>query len=66
MYIHYVLKEIIDTYRVLNGSIFVCFLDASKAFDRVNQSKSICQAINLLVRAPEDVCSVGGCILHEV
>lgn len=34
----YVLKEIIDTYRVLNSSIFACFLDASKAFDRVNHS----------------------------
>ena len=32
----YVLKEIIDLYRTLNGSVFVCFLDASKAFDRVN------------------------------
>ena len=32
----YVLKEIIDLYRKLNGSVFVCFLDASKAFDRVN------------------------------
>ena len=32
----YILKEIIDAYRVLNGSIFACFLDASKAFDRVN------------------------------
>ena len=37
MYI-YVLKEIIDAYRVLNGSVFTCFLDASKAFDRVNHS----------------------------
>ena len=35
MYI-YVLKEIIDAYRILNGSVFTCFLDASKAFDRVN------------------------------
>ena len=34
----YVLKEIIDAYRVLNGSVFTCFLDASKAFDRVNHS----------------------------
>ena len=25
-------------YRVLNGSVFICFLDASKAFDRVNHS----------------------------
>ena len=32
----YVLKEITDLYRTLNGSVFVCFLDASKAFDRVN------------------------------
>ena len=32
----YVLKEIIDLYRRLNGSVFVCFLDSSKAFDRVN------------------------------
>ena len=35
----YVLKEIIDLYRRLNGSVFVCFLDASKAFDRVNHRK---------------------------
>ena len=34
----YVLKEIIDMYRVLNGSVFISFLDASKAFDRVNHS----------------------------
>ena len=34
----YVLKEIIDLYRKLNGSGFVCFLDASKAFDRVNHT----------------------------
>ena len=32
----YVLKETIDTYRTLNSSVFVCFLDASKAFDRVH------------------------------
>lgn len=32
----YVLKEVIDGYRSLNGSMFLCFLDASKAFDRVN------------------------------
>ena len=34
----YVLKEIIDLYRKLNGSVFVCFLDASKAFYRVNHT----------------------------
>ena len=32
----FVLKEVIDLYRRLNGSVFVCFLNASKAFDRVN------------------------------
>ena len=32
----YVLTEVIDLYRSLNGSVFVCFLDATEAFDRVN------------------------------
>ena len=32
----YVLKEFIDYYRAFSGSVFVCCLDASKAFDRVN------------------------------
>ena len=31
-----VIKEIIDLHGRLNGSVFVCFLDASKTFDRVN------------------------------
>ena len=35
----YVLKEIIMRYRKLNSSVFLCFLDASKAFDRVNHEK---------------------------
>ena len=34
----YVLKEIVDKYRSLNGGLCVCFLDASKAFDRVKHS----------------------------
>ena len=34
----YMLKEIIDRYKCLNGNVFTCFLDASKAFDRVNHS----------------------------
>ena len=34
----YVLKEVIDRYRCLGGSTFLCFLDASKAFDRVKHS----------------------------
>ena len=40
----YVLKEIIDLYRRLNGSVFVCFLDASKTFDRIHIANT-----NLLV-----------------
>ena len=32
----YVLKEVIQLYRSMNTCISVCFMDASKAFDRVN------------------------------
>lgn len=35
----FALKEVIDCYRQLNGAVFVCFLDASKAFDRINHVK---------------------------
>ena len=35
----YVLKEVIERYKSLNGSVFTCFLDASKAFDRINHRK---------------------------
>ena len=34
----YVLKEMVDKYKSLNGGMFMCFLDASKAFDRVKHS----------------------------
>ena len=34
----YSLKEIIGRYSQLNGCVFSCFLDASKAFDRVKHS----------------------------
>ena len=34
----YVMKELVNKYKTLNGSIFMCFLDASKAFDRVKHS----------------------------
>ena len=32
----YVVKEVIDYFKKRNTSVFACFLDASKAFDRVN------------------------------
>ena len=32
----YVVKEVIDYFRKRNTTVFTCFLDASKAFDRVN------------------------------
>lgn len=34
----YLLKEMISSYKAHNGSLFICFLDASKAFDRVNHN----------------------------
>ena len=34
----YVLNEMVDKYKRLNGGMFMCFLDASKAFDRVKHS----------------------------
>lgn len=33
------LKEVVSTYRKPNSSMFLCFLDASKAFDRINHGK---------------------------
>ena len=38
MFAGYVLKEIVDRFKCLNGSTLMCFLDASKAFDRVTHS----------------------------
>ncbi len=35
----YALKEIINKYRDKNSSVLMCFVDASKAFDRVNHAK---------------------------
>ena len=32
----YVLKEVIERYKSMKGLVYLCFLDASKAFDRVN------------------------------
>ncbi len=35
----YALTEIVSKYTSLNSSVFVCFIDASKAFDRINYEK---------------------------
>ena len=32
----YSLKEVIEFYKSQSSSVYVCFMDASKAFDRVN------------------------------
>ena len=37
MSIH-VLKQVIAKYQALNSCLFVCFLDGSKVFDRVNRT----------------------------
>ena len=34
----YVWKEMVDKFKSLNGGMYMCFLDASKAFDRVKHS----------------------------
>ena len=35
----FALKEILDKYNRQNSTMFICFIDASKAFDRVNHGK---------------------------
>ncbi len=35
----FALKEILDLYNRHNSTIFMCFIDASKAFDRINHEK---------------------------
>ena len=42
----YVLKEALDYYNAQNSSVFMCFLDASKAFDRVNHYVLFSKLIN--------------------
>lgn len=45
----YSLKEFIAKYNNQNSSVFMCFLDASKAFDRVNHKKLF---MKLIQRCP--------------
>ena len=35
----YALKEIVAHYKSQNSTVFLCFIDASKAFDRINHEK---------------------------
>jgi len=35
----YAMKEAVRKYRGQNSTVFLCFLDASKAFDRINHGK---------------------------
>uniref|UniRef100_A0A8C1PP13 Reverse transcriptase domain-containing protein n=1 Tax=Cyprinus carpio TaxID=7962 RepID=A0A8C1PP13_CYPCA len=35
----YALKEIVSRYNSLNSTMFLCFIDASKAFDRINHER---------------------------
>ena len=47
----YVMKEIINRYQRLGSSVYLCFLDASKAFDRINHDTLFKQLVNRNVPA---------------
>ncbi len=35
------LKEVVSVYNRHNSTVFMCFLDASKAFDQINHTKLV-------------------------
>jgi len=45
MYV-YALKEIVSRYTSMHTSIFLCFTDASKAFDRINHERLFEKLLN--------------------
>ena len=45
----YVLKENVDNYKCLNGSMFMGFPDASKAFDKIRNSTLFKKLIDIQV-----------------
>ena len=47
----YVMKEIINRYQRLGSSVYLCFLDASKAFDRINHDTLFKKLVNRNVPA---------------
>jgi len=42
----FALKEILDLYKSHNFTIFMCFIDASKAVDRVNHEQLFYKMLN--------------------
>ena len=47
----YVMKEIINRYQRLGSSAYLCFLDASKAFERINHDTLFKKLVNRNVPA---------------
>ena len=52
----YTLKQIVDYYRSNCSPVYICFLDASKAFDRVNYA-ILCKKLAIAV-----ICQMLLCI----